>query len=227
MPKLKSVRLLAGLAPAPLERIAQRCRWTSHRAGETIIQQADRANDVYFLTEGKAKAVLFSAGGRAVAFRDIVAGDTFGELAALDGEPRSASIEAIEDCTLAAPTAADFWSVLDTEPEVRRRLFRQLVANVRSLSERVYEFSTLAVANRIQAELIRLAQGAIRGDGSALIAPNPKHADIASRVSTHREAVAREFSRLRDLGLIDRQTDALVIKDMTRLARMVAEATGE
>ncbi len=227
MPKLKDIRLLEGLSRPSLERIAQRCRWSGHAAGETVIQQADRSNDVYFLTAGKAKAVLYSAGGKAVAFRDIDAGDTFGELAALDGAPRSASIEAIEACTLASLTAADFWSVLDTEPEMRRRMFRQLVAHVRSLSDRVYEFSTFAVANRIQAELLRLSRGGERADGSAVVTPHPKHGDIAERISTHREAVAREFSRLRELGLIDRQGDTLVIRDTARLTRMVAEATEE
>lgn len=227
MPKLKDIRLLSGLPPRSLTRIAERCRWTEHAAGETVIQQADRSNDVYFLTKGKAKAVIYSAGGKAVAFRDIAAGDTFGELAALDGAPRSASIEATEDCTLASLAAADFWSVLDSEPEMRRRLFRQLVANIRSLSDRVYEFSTFAVANRIQAELLRLSRDGEIAGGGAVVTPHPKHTDIAERISTHREAVAREFSRLRELGLIDRQGDTLVIKDTARLARMVAEATGE
>ena len=227
MPRLKGIKLLDGLPPAALERIAARCLWSEHKAGGTLIQQADQSNDVYFLTAGRAKAVIYSSNGKAVAFRDIAAGDTFGELAALDGAPRSASIEAIEDCTLAALAATDFWNALDAEPEMRRRLFRQLVANIRSLSDRVYEFSTFAVANRIQAELLRLSRGGENADGSAIVAPHPKHADIAERISTHREAVAREFSRLRELGLIDRQGDVLVIKDTARLARMVAEATGE
>ena len=65
-------------------------------------------------------------------------------------------------------------------------------------------FSTLAVSNRIQAELLRLASLAPRAGKSARIAPAPTHTDIASRVSTHREAVTRELNRLSRAGLIER-----------------------
>jgi CRP/FNR family cyclic AMP-dependent transcriptional regulator len=62
---------------------------------------------------------------------------------------------------------------------------------------------------------------------SARIAPAPTHTEIASRVSTHREAVTREFARLSRIGLIERQRNALLIKDVERLAEMVHAATGE
>ena len=75
---------------------------------------------------------------------------------------------------------------------------------IRALTTRVYEFSTLAVKNRIQAELLRLARLA-SGDGKrARVAPAPTHSEIASRVATHREAVTRELNRLARLGLIER-----------------------
>ena len=72
----------------------------------------------------------------------------------------------------------------------------QLVTKIRGLTTRIYEFSTLAVSNRIQAELLRLATLGTRDGMGARIAPTPTHTEIASRVSTHREAVAREFTRL-------------------------------
>ena len=71
------------------------------------------------------------------------------------------------------------------------------VMTIRSLTTRVYElFSTLAVNNRIQAELLRLASFTCQGGNSARIAPAPTHVEIASRVSSHREAVTRELNRL-------------------------------
>jgi len=59
------------------------------------------------------------------------------------------------------------------------------------------------------------------------LAPPPKHAEIAARVSTHREAVTREFSRLTELGVIERKRHGLIVKDLARLEKMVHEATGE
>jgi CRP-like cAMP-binding protein len=100
------------------------------------------------------------------------------------------------------------------------------VGQIRVLTTRVFEFSTLAVNNRIQAELLRLARQAGGVDGNiATIEPAPKHAEIASRISTHREAVAREISRLEALGLLQRKSRRIIITDLRRLARMVEEAT--
>lgn len=103
----------------------------------------------------------------------------------------------------------------------------QLVTKIRALTTRVYEFSTLALNNRIQAELLRLANLAPKDGKGARIVPAPTHVEIASRVSTHREAVTRELNRLSRIGIAERQGSALVIKDVDRLAEMVHEATGE
>jgi CRP-like cAMP-binding protein len=117
--------------------------------------------------------------------------------------------------------------LLSAEPRVAQALLPQLVTKIRALTMRVYEFSTLAVKNRIQAELLRLANLAPREGKGARIVPPPTHVEIASRVSTHREAVTRELNHLRRIGLAERRGGALVIKDVDRLAEMVHEATGE
>jgi predicted transcriptional regulator len=62
---------------------------------------------------------------------------------------------------------------------------------------------------------------------NARIAPAPTHPEIAARVSTHREAVTRELTRLARIGLIEREKNALVVTDLERLAEMVHAATGE
>ncbi|HEY8276660.1 MAG TPA: helix-turn-helix domain-containing protein, partial [Methyloceanibacter sp.] len=79
----------------------------------------------------------------------------------------------------------------------------------------------------IQAELLRLANLAPQEGNSARVASAPTHSEIASRISTHREAVTRELNRLARLGLIERKGNALVVKDVRRLAAMVHEITGE
>jgi CRP-like cAMP-binding protein len=110
---------------------------------------------------------------------------------------------------------------------VAQALLPQLVTKIRALTNRVYEFSTLAVNNRIQAELLRLASLGTRQGKAAQIVPAPTHVEIASRVSTHREAVTRELNRLARIGIIERKRGALLVKDVDRLAEMVHEATGE
>ncbi|MDX1485398.1 MAG: helix-turn-helix domain-containing protein, partial [Alphaproteobacteria bacterium] len=91
----------------------------------------------------------------------------------------------------------------------------------------VFEFSTLAVKNRIHAELLRLARRSGIEGNRASLSPAPTHSEIASRVSTHREAVTRELNAMAKDGLIARSGGGLVVTDVERLAEMVEEVTGE
>ena len=92
---------------------------------------------------------------------------------------------------------------------------------VRSLSERIFEFTTYGVPNRIQAELLRLAKANGHGTEVVNIYPAPTHADIASQVSTHREAVTREFSHLASEGILEKRGRNLIIRDVARLEQLV------
>ena len=103
---------------------------------------------------------------------------------------------------------------------------KELAGSVRALTERVFEFSALAVGNRVHAELLRLARDHMNDDNTALIRPAPTHAEIASRISTHREAVTRELNQLSHDGLVERQPNALFVRDVERLARLVRDVVG-
>lgn len=98
---------------------------------------------------------------------------------------------------------------------------RLLTSRVRRLSERVYEFRAFAVQNRIHAELLRLAKVSGVQRGEVALSPAPTLAEIADRVSTHREAVSRELSRLGALGLISREGGKLRVTDVAKLADLV------
>ena len=111
--------------------------------------------------------------------------------------------------------------MLLTHPKAAEAMLKRLTRQIRTLSERVFEFSTLAVRNRIHAELVRLASECTQPDGSARLSPPPTHADIASRISTHREAVTRELNDMAQAGLVERKPGALVIRDVARLREMV------
>ena len=227
---LAGIAIFAGLPSDALERIQRRCNWRRYEAGEPIVDYLDATDDVFFLTFGEARVTIYSVEGKAVSFRELAPGTMFGEYAAIDGGPRSASVEARGSCQVASMPSAAFREVLQTEQTVAQALLKHLVGELRELTTRVFEFSTLAVRHRIQAEVLRLASSAPREGKSARIVPAPTHAEIASRVSTHREAVTRELNRLSGIGIIERQIDThgtLIVRDFDRLARMVHEATGE
>jgi CRP/FNR family cyclic AMP-dependent transcriptional regulator len=225
--KLKGIDILGALSEEALARVAQSCKWRDYATGEQIIDYQEPSTDVRFLLAGKARVIIYSADGKAVVFVDLAPPIMFGEIAAIDRKPRSASVEALEPCTVAALSAEQFEKLMMSEPDAAVATLRHLTAEVRRLSERVFEFSTMVVQNRIQAELIRLAGEAGHANGEAALSPAPSLSDIAGRISTHREAVSRELSRLISIGLLRREKGSLKITDVEKLARLVQEAKGE
>ncbi|MCG8693042.1 MAG: Crp/Fnr family transcriptional regulator [Minwuiales bacterium] len=224
---LRGINLFADLADSDLDAIAMRCRWRRFQPDQHIIGHLDDTQDVFFVVTGQVQAKIFSMSGKEVTFRDIRAGEMFGEFSAIDGEPRSSNVVATAESLIAFMPAQVFWDVLMEYPKVAAVTLKKLTAQIRMLSERVFEFSTLAVKNRIHAELLRLARDGMQSDNTAVISPAPTHADLASRVSTHREAVTRELNHLSRGGLIERRSGKLVIHDVERLSRLVQEVLGE
>ncbi len=136
-------------------------------------------------------------------------GEFFGELAAIDQQSRSAGIFAVTD-TLAARMPADvFRRIVHEHPDVCDQLLQALVIRVRTLTNRVNEHSNLGVRQRLYAELLRLARPPLGSGGYPAVSPPPTHAELASRVSSHREAVTRELNALERGKLIKRRRGAI------------------
>ena len=194
-------------------------RWTIRRYGRTemIISHDEQSRDVFFVIEGRARATVYSQGGIAVAYRDIEPGGIFGELAAIDGRPRSASVIALDPLRVARLSDAAFRDLVKERPGITWTLLDHLASQVRRLSERVYEYSTLVVRKRLILELLRLADEPDRPEGQVSIRPAPTHVDLAARISTHREAVSREMSALAKQKLVERRGGALLLHDLATL----------
>ncbi|MGH8682305.1 MAG: Crp/Fnr family transcriptional regulator [Burkholderiales bacterium] len=223
---LRRISLLAGLSAASLEALARECAWRNFAAGQGIISRNANDRDVYLIVSGRVRVTTYSIAGRQVTFRDLEAGDLFGDVAAIDGMPRSADVVALESTLIASLAPAAFWRLLREQPDVAERALRGLAGLVRRLSERVIDLSTLGVQNRIHSDLLRRARQAGVSGNTARIDPAPKHADIASQVSTYREQVTRELSALAKAGVLGREDGALVIRDLARLERLVEEVRG-
>jgi CRP-like cAMP-binding protein len=223
---LSGIEIFRQMPPADVAALGRRCRWRRYRAHQQIVGYLDDTKDVFFLVHGKARIVIHAASGREVCLGYLNAGQVFGELSALDGHPRSATVVVLSDALVASLPAPVFRDVVRRHGCVADALLRRLTRVVRMLSERVHEFSALPVPARIQAELLRLAREHGGEGNRAVIRPAPTHAEIASRVSTHREAVTRELSDLARGGLIERRSGDLIVCDVAALAALVEEARG-
>lgn len=222
---LDGIDIFGGLSLSARRALAARCTWRDFKPRQQIVGHQEDSRNVFFLAAGKAYATIYSEAGKQVTFRDINAGETFGEFAAIDGQLRSASVEAVTRCTVATMSSDLFWEVMRTEPEVMAAVLKRLTRQVRVLSEKVYELATLAVRKRIQAELLRLAEPSITEVGNAVLFPAPTDADIASRVATTRETVNRELSEMMEAGVIEKHGRTLVIPNVNKLRRLVEEMT--
>lgn len=225
---LAPVELFAALPPAQRQALERRCRWRTYKEDEQIIDRETDTQDVFFVVSGRARVVNYSPAGREVSFDDIGPGGCFGELSAIDGQPRSAAVVAIKPTLAASLPAAVFREILDTHPPVSQALLRRLAEVVRESTDRIMDLSTLGAHNRVYAELLREARDSDpkafeKGANQASIRPIPVHSDIAARVSTTRETVARVLGELARKSIVERDSDALVLRDIARLTKMVRE----
>ena len=220
---LRNVEFFRELSDDAFLAVSRSCHRKAFAARELIIGQEDRSFDVLFLLTGAARVNIYSLSGRRVSFRDITEGAIFGELSAIDGEPRSASVDCVAACTAAIMPRKAFLQALCDHPPFMMAVMKHLTKQMRRLTARVVEFSTLAVRHRIQAELLRLAGALPSGANTAILSPAPTHAEIASRISTHREAVTRELSWLEDKGIIAKEGRTLRLKDLGKLRMLAGE----
>ena len=224
---LRRVALFDALPDDRLDRVAQACRWQSVEADQPLVLRAQDEGDVYFIVSGCVRITTYAASGRQVTFRDCGEGELFGELAAIDGGPRSADVVTLQPSVLASLAPADFRALLREEPLLAERVMLRLASLVRQLSERIIDLSTLEVPQRLQAELLRMAQATGVADNRARLEPSPKHAALASQISTNREQVTRELTALVRQGVLHTDGKALVVADVAYLARAVANARGD
>ncbi len=226
-PSLAHVEIFKGLPADAVEALQARCRWRTFSAQEQIIDRQSDSREVYVIARGRVRVVNYSLSGREVTFDDLGAGEYFGELAAIDNQPRSANCVALEDTTVALLTPDVFHALLLDHPSVALQIMKHMAQIIRTSTERIMDLSTLGANNRVYAELLRLAKQGTSAENTARIKPIPIHGDIASRVSTTRETVARVLGDLARNGVVRREAGALVVTDVARLEEMVEEFRGE
>ena len=226
-PGLRRITLLASLDDAAIEDLEKRSTVKRYRAHEQIIDRDDEGTDVYFITRGSVRVVNYSLSGREVTFDDIEEGACFGELAALDGDPRSANVVALTDTVVHVMPSQVFRTMLGEHTDIALNLMNRMARIIRTSTTRIMDLSTLGANNRVYAEILRLAKPNTREDESAFVKPIPIHGDIASRVSTTRETVARVLSDLSRKGIVVRSGGVLEIPEISRLAHMVEQFRGD
>src|SRR6187399_560672 len=115
---LSRVPLFSGMDKAAIKALDARCAWRRVAAREWVIDYQDDGIDVFFVVAGSVRVLIYAKSGREVILADLEAGEFFGEMAPIDGHPRSASVLAVTDAMVATMPGAVFLEALRDHPEV-------------------------------------------------------------------------------------------------------------
>lgn len=216
--RLSRIRVFQTLDNNALEHIAPFFVHHAFVRGQCILTHGERSTAVYFLTEGRVRATMYSPTGREVSYQDLKPGEMFGELAALDQLPRSMHVIGLTagECLIIA--REDFMRLLAEHSGFAQAVLLKMAGLVRFLCDRLYEYATLSVAERLRAELIRLAHQENHNGSEPIVIRNmPTHEELANRLATHREAITRELGALEKNGIVRKQRNAVTILNMRAL----------
>jgi CRP/FNR family cyclic AMP-dependent transcriptional regulator len=213
MPTLEHIPLLASLSDAERRDFESKCRWRDYEAGRAIIDRGENLSDVYVLVSGRAHVMNFSLAGKVIDYATLREGDVFGELAAIDGLPRSASVITQTSCTIVVIPGKVFIALVTNHPPICLQLLQRLASIIRRGDERIADFSLLGAEQRVCLELLRLAEPDPGAAGRFVIHPFPTQSTFANGVGLARETVGRILSRLIREKLIERHEKALYVRN--------------
>lgn len=195
--------------------LAQFSRFMSFEEGETIISVDDRDDKVYFILSGSVKITNFSLKGKEIWHGTLESGRTFGELAAMTGQTRSASIIALERTRLAVVTRNELYSLMREDAEIAIWLLEDIASRLTRSTETVQELLSQSLPQRIRREIYRLAlaQDTHGEAGEMIIQPVPNLTELAKRLNTEREMVSREVSALSKRKVLRKEKTKMVLLD--------------
>jgi CRP/FNR family transcriptional regulator, cyclic AMP receptor protein len=198
--------------------------------GATVFREGDRGAFVYAVVDGQVKLTVATRAGRDVLVAVKRPGNSFGELAALDGRARSATATATRDTVLAALDGMAFLEVLESRPPAALELLRQLAAYLRSANERVSASAADDTVTRAARQLLELADrhaehrsaGARVELTGARVELTITQDELAAWIGTTRESAARALAKFRDAGCVTTRRGHVLITDIAKLLAFAA-----
>ncbi len=218
---LASIPFFSGLDADALEHVASGMRARRFRRGEVIFHLGDPGDALFIIVSGEVKISLPSESGDEAILVRLQPGDVFGELALLDGAPRSATATALNAVETVVLPRDRFRELIANEPMVRDALLASLAGELRRLTTHVEELHFLDITGRLAACLTRLAAdgGTELPDGAIRLRTSLTQGDLAAMVGSTRQSVNKLLGQFADDGYLRVERDAIVVTDLEGLAR--------
>jgi CRP/FNR family transcriptional regulator, cyclic AMP receptor protein len=215
---LATIPFFAGLDPDALERLASGMRARRFRRGEVIFHVGDPGDALFVIVSGDVKISLPSETGEEAILATLRPGAVFGELALLDGAPRSASATALSATETVVLPRDRFRDLIATEARVRDALLASIAGELRRLTQHVEELHFLDITGRLAARLVRLAEeGSPTDDGAVRLRANLTQADLAAMVGCTRQSVNKLLGQFSEDGLIRQEREGIVVTNLPGL----------
>ncbi len=199
---LRRVPLFTQLDEDELVRFSRVAVPRSFPPGTRVFHEGDRSDACYIVRSGDFRVTREHSDGRAITLASLGRGDIFGELAMLDGEVRSASVEALSDGELLALPAADVRALLARHPGITVKLVAALVRRLREANERISRQSFQTVPSRVAGVLSQLVADETPVSDGGGITIRMNQADLAQLAGTSRESVSRFLAELERAGVV-------------------------
>lgn len=218
---IRDVPLLARLPEAEIRALASSGQVHEHRAGELIFQEGDPGDSLHIVVEGGVRIVVLSPAGEEATVALLGPGECVGDLALLDGRPRSASAIATQPTRTLVVTREAFRRWLGDRPLAALALLETLSLRVRRTDEALADFAFLDLPQRLAKRLLELAarhpeMGVRSEDGDTRI--RVTQAELASMLGVSRESVNKQLNAFARRGWISLRRGAVTIKDAEALA---------
>jgi CRP-like cAMP-binding protein len=218
---LAAVPFFSGLDAAGLESVGRTVRTRRFRRGEVIFHQGDPGDALFIVMSGSIKISLPSDTGDEAILATLRSGDVFGELALLDGAPRSATATSLESTETLVLPRQPFRELIANEPAVRDALLASIAGELRRLTNHVEELHFLDITGRLASRLARLAvdDGTRLPDGTIRLAAPLTQGDLAAMIGCTRQSVNKLLGIFTDDHLIRLDRDSIVVLDLDGLGR--------
>ncbi len=187
--------------------------------GTVLIAQGASIAHIYFVLKGRAQAFIYTEDGQRFWVADFGPGDIFGHPEILSDTPIEFEVRADTDMKLAVLPANTFMDMMNKAKGFGKNISLHLATSLSRANTRLFELATLPAAARIHAELLRMAEPIGKAPETMIIRPHPVYSNFALRVHSTRETVSRVVNRLQKLGIVTRETGALVILKPGKLQR--------
>ncbi len=207
------------LGPEEVARLTKAGTVVSMPRGDHVYHQGDPAGDVWFMSEGRAKAVLFDPEGQSTVLRLHLSGSLLG-LSALGSDPvREADAVITETARLVRIPLRAFEDLMAAHPDLARRVTGLLVNRLRDFHHRLGSFAGLPVRNRVARTLLALA----RAESSATL--RITHEELAGLTLARRPTVSAVLARLATEGCLRQEGRTVVVTDPDALAHAAAQVS--